>query len=93
MERLTVAWQGKDQSCGEGLDQYFECVGLIWSPNKQNTFLGKVEQGVCDAGEIPYKVSVKVTETQEGLNMFDGSRNWPSYNASYFGRVHLDLSF
>jgi len=43
--------------------------------------------------EVLYEVSVKVTEPEEGLNLLDGLWYWPFVDASYFGWVHLDLSF
>ena len=68
-------------------------MGLVWSPNKWDSFLGEVKQGACNVGEVLYKVPVKVPEPKEGLTLFDSSWYWPIYNASYPGVVHLDLSF
>ena len=50
--------------------------------------LGEVEEGVCSVGVVRYKLSVEVSESQEGADIFDCRGDRPICDPGYFDRVH-----
>src|ERR1700733_4211604 len=88
-----MVWQGEDWSCGESMDQSLKGFIMCGGPKKWNILLCEVKQRSCNGGEVLNKPSIKISETQESLDMLDSTWNRPICNAFDLSRVHTYLSF
>src|ERR1700733_9320867 len=75
------------------MDQSLKGFIMCRGPKKWNILLREVKQRSCNGGEVLNKLSIKIAETQESLDMLDSTWNRPICNALDLSRVHTYLSF
>ena len=70
-EAIWFRWVGKCKkgSCGEGSYEGVVRMLLCCCPVERVVFLGEVEQGSCYGGVIFDKATIKVTESEKGLDL------------------------
>ena len=67
----------KYQSSSEGFFEGFEGVSAFWSEVPSDSFSGQTCQWNCDIGVVKDESPIKVSKSEEGLNVLDFARFGP----------------
>lgn len=80
-------WSGKKRR----LELFKGCKGVVGEDERSREIVvGTSMEGKTDGGVMGDEASVEVGETEPGLDLFDGFRNWPGCDRLKFLRIHAN---
>ena len=83
----------KDQSGGEGGLEGFKGLAGFIIEIPWDTFTSETSERNDNGGVVWYEASVKISKTQEGLNILDFLRFWPIFDSFDLGGIHFETIF